>query len=34
MTTPKEQAAEERARTRFDRVQRLIHKEDGHVRLS
>jgi hypothetical protein len=33
LTAAEEQAAEERARTRLDRVQRLIHEEDSHVRL-
>ncbi|WP_372661330.1 DUF1918 domain-containing protein [Amycolatopsis kentuckyensis] len=28
-----EQAAEDRARARVDRVQRYIHEEDGHVRV-
>jgi hypothetical protein len=33
LTAAEERAAEERARTRFDRVQHLIHEEDGHARL-
>jgi len=33
LTAEEERTAEERARTRFDRVQHLIHAEDGHARL-
>jgi hypothetical protein len=33
LTAEEERAAEERARTRYDRVQHLIHEEDGHARL-
>jgi hypothetical protein len=33
LTAAEEQAAEERARARLARVQRLIHEEDSHVRL-
>jgi hypothetical protein len=33
LTAAEEQAAEAGARTRFDRVQQLIHEEDGHARL-
>ena len=33
LTTAEEQVAEERARTRLDRVQQLIHEEDGHARI-
>lgn len=33
LTAEEERAAEERARTRFDRVQRDIHEEDGHARI-
>jgi len=33
LTAAEEQAAEERARARLDRVQQLIHEEDSHVRV-
>ncbi|MEV6874631.1 DUF1918 domain-containing protein [Amycolatopsis sp. NPDC051128] len=33
LTAEEEQAAAEQARTRYDRVQHLIHEEDGHARL-
>lgn len=33
LTAEEEQAAEERARHRYDRVQQLIHEEDSHARL-
>jgi len=33
LTAAEEKAAEEHARTRYDRVQRFIHEEDGHARL-
>ncbi len=33
LTADEEQAAEDRARTRLDRVRRYIHEEDGHVRV-
>ncbi|WIY00447.1 DUF1918 domain-containing protein [Amycolatopsis mongoliensis] len=33
LTADEEQAEEERARTRFGRVQRTIHEEDSHARL-
>ncbi|MEU5266592.1 DUF1918 domain-containing protein [Amycolatopsis sp. NPDC021455] len=33
LTAEDERAAEDRARTRFDRVQRSIHEEGGHVRV-
>ncbi|MGW5718603.1 DUF1918 domain-containing protein [Amycolatopsis sp. NPDC003865] len=33
LTAGEEQAAEDRARTRFDRVQRYIHEGDDHVRV-
>ena len=33
LTAAEEEAAEARARTRYDRVQQLIHEEDGHARL-
>ena len=34
LTAEEEQAAEDRARTRFDRVRRFIREEGGHVRVS
>ena len=33
LTAGEEQAAEDRARTRVDRVQHCIHEEDCHVRV-
>ncbi|WP_206796384.1 DUF1918 domain-containing protein [Amycolatopsis sp. MtRt-6] len=33
LTAEEEQAAEEQARARYDRIQHLIHEEDSHVRL-
>lgn len=33
VTAEEEHAAEDRARTRFDRVRRYIHEEGGHVRV-
>lgn len=33
LTADEKQAAEDRARTRFDQVQRYIHEEGGHVRV-
>ncbi|WP_370962568.1 DUF1918 domain-containing protein [Amycolatopsis sp. cg9] len=33
LTAAEERAAEARARSRFDRIQQLIHEEDSHARL-
>lgn len=33
LTAEEEQAAEDRARARFDRVRRYLHEEGGHVRV-